>query len=179
MIFLKALVFACFSITISFGLIFNKVNDCPDPYGKCNLGLNGMINVHIVPHTHDDVGWLKTVDQYYYRANEGEQDAGVQFILDTVIDELNKDPNKRFVYVEIAYLYRWWNQQNVETREIVRNLVNEKRLEFVIGAWCMNDEATTYYNDIIDQQSLGLKFILDEFGECARPRAAWYILLLI
>ena len=39
----------------------------------------------------------------------------------------------------------------------------------------MNDEATTYYTDIIDQQTLGLQFILKEFGECARPRTAWQL----
>ena len=60
---------------------------------------------------------------------------GVQYILDTVISELIKDPAKRFVYVEIAFFWRWWNEQDNSMKEDVRNLVNEGRLEFVIGAW--------------------------------------------
>ena len=38
-----------------------------------------------VPHTHDDVGWLKTVDQYYMGANNSIQHAGVQYVLDSVL----------------------------------------------------------------------------------------------
>lgn len=34
----------------------NAKKACPEPYSQCNLGKEGMINVHIVPHTHDDVG---------------------------------------------------------------------------------------------------------------------------
>ncbi len=78
---------------------------------------------------------MKTVDQYYYGSNNDYQHASVQYILDTVVSELEKDPSKRFVYVEIAFFWRWWNEQNENTKQVVRNLVNESRLEFVIGAW--------------------------------------------
>ncbi|CAF1299677.1 unnamed protein product [Rotaria sordida] len=144
-------------------------------YDACNLGDPNKLNVHIVPHTHDDVGWLKTVDQYYYGARENIQHAGVQYILDSVIHALEENPDRRFIYVEIAFFWRWWNQQTNETRTKVKNFVNEGRLEFISGGWCMNDEASTHYNSIIDQHSLGAEFLRDQFGECARPKIGWQI----
>ena len=57
----------------------------------------------------------------------------------------------------------------------VKTLVNNKQLEFVNAGWCMNDEASTDYNSIIDQMSLGLRFVNDTFGPQARPRVAWHI----
>ncbi|CAF0923686.1 unnamed protein product [Adineta steineri] len=103
------------------------------------------------------------------------QHASVQYILDSVIEELVQNPERRFIYVEIAFFWRWWNQQSNDTRNIVKELVNAGRLEFISGGWCMHDEATTYYNSIIDQHTLGAEFLRDQFGECARPKIGWQI----
>ncbi|XP_071483413.1 lysosomal alpha-mannosidase-like [Diadema antillarum] len=144
-------------------------------YQSCNPTKANRVNVHLVPHTHDDVGWLKTVDEYLYGANNSIQHAGVQYILDSVTSELAKDPGRRFIYVETAFFERWWHQQDEKTQFLVRQLVSEGRLEFINGGWSMNDEACTHYNAIIDQMTEGLRFLVNTFGKCGVPRVAWHI----
>ncbi len=66
------------------------------------------LTVHFVHHTHDDVGWLKTVDEYYSGINNNIQRVEVKLILDEVMPELIKDPKKRFSYVEMKFFSMWW-----------------------------------------------------------------------
>lgn len=134
-----------------FFFIFSLKKSCPKP--KPN-----MLNVHIVAHTHDDVGWLKTVDQYYYGSKTFYQKASVKNILDSVIAALLQDPQRRFIYVESAFFFKWWDHQTDELKEQVKQLVNEGRLEFIGGAWSMNDEAATHYHSTVDQFTWGLRY---------------------
>ncbi|UJR26764.1 hypothetical protein I4U23_008079 [Adineta vaga] len=160
-------------IALCFGAPTKKSNTCG--YDACNSGDPNKLNVHIVAHTHDDVGWLKTVDQYFYGARNNIQHAGVQYILDSVIHALDQNPDRRFIYVEIGFFWRWWSQQTDAIRNKVKDFVNAGRLEFISGGWCMNDEASTHYNSIIDQHTLGAEFLRDQFGDCGRPKIGWQI----
>lgn len=108
-------------------------------------------------------------------ARNNIQHAGVQYILDSVMHSLEENADRRFIYVEMAFFWRWWNQQNEQMRTKVKQFVNEGRLEFISGGWCMNDEASTHYNSIIDQHTLGAQFLKEQFGDCARPKIGWQI----
>ena len=144
-------------------------------YKACPSLKSNMINVHLVPHSHDDVGWLKTVDQYYYGSKTNIQHAGVQYILENVVKELMMDKRRRFIYVESAFFLKWRNEQTKAVQKQVQKLVEEGRLVFAGGAWSMNDEGAVHYQSVIDQFSLGLKALSDAFGPCGRPTVGWQI----
>ena len=131
------------------------------------------LQIHLVSHTHDDTGWLKTVNQYYLGMNNTIQFAGVRYILDTVIESLSVHPDRKFTYVEMAYFSRWWDEQPETIREKTRRLVANGQLQFANGGWCMHDEAAAYYVDMIDQTTLGHRFLLESLGVI--PKIGWQV----
>jgi hypothetical protein len=139
------------------------------------------------------VGWLKTVEQYYYGRNntyvgnhlapfvphDGNsslssiQRAAVKYILSTVMEALVENPNRTFTYVEQKFFSMWWHEQSDVSKERVRNLVANDQLSFVNGGWCMHDEAATHYMGMIDQTTLGHSFLKKELGVI--PTVGWQL----
>lgn len=67
--------------------------------------------MHLIAHTHDDVGWLKNVDQYYSGACEKDcQQAEVNLIITEAVNALKRDPKRKFTYVEMKFFSMWWER---------------------------------------------------------------------
>ncbi|CAI5505015.1 unnamed protein product [Closterium sp. Naga37s-1] len=92
------------------------------------------LRVFVVPHSHNDPGWLLTVEQYYARSS--------QHILHTILHSLSQSPSRRFIWEEMSYLSRWWMDATEEERQGMRALVQSGQLEIVGGGWVMNDEVS-------------------------------------
>ena len=116
-------------------------------YSACRRTDPNKLNVHLIAHSHDDVGWMHTTDQYY--------EVEVRRIINNVVASLRANPNRKFIQVEMYFFDRWWREQNDTIHSIVRGLVKSERLAFVNGGWTVNDEGAAHYNNIIDQMTLG------------------------
>ena len=54
-----------------------------------------------------NAGWLKTVDEYATGGNNSIQYANTGLTIDTVLQSLTENPDRRFIYVEQAFFERW------------------------------------------------------------------------
>ena len=68
----------------------NTKTSVVDDYIKLN---NPNIRVHLLPHSHWDVGWLNTIDEYY-----SDQ---VSLVINNIIKNNEKNLNLRFVFSEM------------------------------------------------------------------------------
>ena len=123
------------------------------------------LEVFIVPHSHNDVGWLFTADQYY--------DERTHTILNNMYDILRSDPIMKFVWAESAYLSMWLRDYP-EKKLGFKQLVDEGRLEIIGGGWTQNDEANPDFELVIRQMADGYNFLKKELN-LTRIRTGWQI----
>jgi alpha-mannosidase II len=123
------------------------------------------LTVHVVPHSHNDPGWIKTYHTYY--------STQTRHILDTVVAALTEDPRRTFIWAEISYFSLWWDDASQHQKEQAKRLVAEKRLDFVTGGWVMNDEASVTARATRWHLQEGRDWLKETFG--ITPQYSWAI----
>jgi hypothetical protein len=140
-----------------------------------------LLDVWMVPHAHCDVGWLVSVDGYFNERqwNGGENPNSVHAILSTVTPALDADPSLRFIWSETKWIEMWLPQQTPTMQAAFRRIVKAGQFEFVGAGWSQNDEVTTAYYDVIDNQVTGHEYLRRLGLECPQPgrcvRVGWQI----
>lgn len=119
----------------------------------------------VVPHSHNDPGWLKTFDKYY--------ETETRLILSNMLRHLDENADMRFIWAEISYFSRWFELLGASSQQKVRNFLRRGQLEFVTGGWVMNDEANSHWLSILQQLSEGQSWLMRHLN--VTPTAHWSI----
>ncbi|KAJ1837516.1 mannosyl-oligosaccharide 1,3-1,6-alpha-mannosidase activity protein, partial [Coemansia sp. RSA 2703] len=143
------------------------------------------LTLHLVPHSHSDIGWNLSFQGYY--------NATVRSVLRRVTRSLLRSPVRRFTWGDLAFLDMWMAEEgdalvegegNVTWRGALARLAEERRMDVVGGTYVSPDEGLSTWwalNSLADvgrrthhrllRQPTSVGWQIDPFGHFARlPR---------
>ncbi|KAL9900565.1 alpha-mannosidase 2 [Glossina fuscipes fuscipes] len=123
------------------------------------------LKVFVVPHSHNDPGWTKTFEDYYVHETK--------HILSNALRHLKENPEMKFIWAEISYFSRFFEDVGEKSKQELKKLVANKQLEFVTGGWVMPDEANAHWHSIIMQLTEGQTWLKRYFN--ITPVSSWAI----
>uniref|UniRef100_A0A0X3PLK3 mannosyl-oligosaccharide 1,3-1,6-alpha-mannosidase n=1 Tax=Schistocephalus solidus TaxID=70667 RepID=A0A0X3PLK3_SCHSO len=130
-----------------------------------NQWKNRILEVVVLPHSHQDPGWKQTFHEYLTKETKP--------CLDSTLDFLDKNKQGRFIYAEVSFLDGWWAGLTVSERTAFTRLVRDGQWEIATGGWVMNDEASSHYAATATQLTEGQHWLMDHLEYY--PNVSWAI----
>ncbi|XP_011194009.1 alpha-mannosidase 2 [Zeugodacus cucurbitae] len=134
-------------------------------YDPIRFNEHNKLKVFIVPHSHNDPGWVKTFEDYY------EHDT--KHILSNALRHLRENPDMTFIWAEISYFSRFYEDLGQHNKLEMKKLVQNRQLEFVSGGWVMPDEANSHWLSILMQLTEGQTWLKQNLN--VTPTSSWSI----
>ena len=109
------------------------------------------LNVHIVPYSNENISPLKNVDSQFagQENRDGDPMTRAMIIFPEVVDRLTQDPSKTFATDAVKFAQMWYTRAPKSMQNKFKKLVQNGQIDLCMGGWVENDEALSYFEDII------------------------------
>lgn len=81
-------------------------------YDELEWNKHHKLKVFVVPHSHNDPGWINTFDEYYQRQT--------RLILQNMLRHLDQNEKMKFIWAEISYFQQWYESLSNNDQHTVK-----------------------------------------------------------